>query len=233
MTKIKICGLRRPEDIAYVNEAQPDYCGFVIDVPFSSRSISPEELSRLRESLDDSIHPVGVFVNAPPELVAGLLKEGVIRTAQLHGQEDERYLAAVRALCGSHRILPEMPETAPCICASPPGPAPVPELWKSFSILGEKDLMRAQESSADMVLLDHGRGGTGSSFDWNLLDDPPPDTFSRPYILAGGLSPANIPEVIRRYRPWAIDLSSSVETDGHKDLSKIKAAMAAVRSVEL
>ncbi len=230
MTKIKICGLRRSEDIAYVNEARPDYCGFVIDVPFSSRSISPEELSRLREGLDDSIHPVGVFVNAPPELVAGLLKEGMIRTAQLHGQEDERYLAAVRALCGSRRVPSE---TKPACHASPPGPTPVPELWKSFSILGRTDLMRAQESSADMVLLDRGRGGTGRSFDWNLLDDPPPDTFSRPYILAGGLSPANIPEVIRRYRPWAIDLSSSVETDGHKDLSKIKAAMAAVRSVEL
>lgn len=229
MTKIKICGLRRPEDIAYVNEARPDYCGFVIDVPFSSRSISPEELSRLRESLDDSIHPVGVFVNAPPELVAGLLKENVIRTAQLHGQEDERYLAAVRALCGDRRVLSE---TEPACHASPPDPAPVPALWKAFSILGEKDLVRAQESSADMVLLDHGRGGTGRSFDWDLLNGPP-DTFSRPYILAGGLSPANIPEVIRRYRPWAIDLSSSVETDGHKDLSKIKAAMAAVRSVEL
>lgn len=224
MTRIKICGLCRPEDIAYVNEARPDYCGFIIDVPFSPRSISPKELSRLRADLDDSIHPVGVFVNAPPELVAALLKEGVIRTAQLHGQEDERYLAKVRSLFGGRRIFPE---AALLGRASPPAPA----LWKAFSIAARADLEKAQESSADRILLDHGRGGTGRSFDWRLLDDPP-ESFSRPYILAGGLSPANIPEVIRRCRPWAIDLSSSVETDGHKDLSKIKAAIAAVRSVE-
>lgn len=211
MTKIKICGLCRREDIDYINQTRPDYCGFIVDVPFSSRSVSPEQLSRLGAELDRAVCPVGVFVNAPPKLVAHLLNERLIHIAQLHGQEDETYLETVRSLCGSSQK---------------------PVLWKAFSISCRQDLDLARKSSADMILLDHGRGGSGRQFDWSLLASPPAG-FTRPYILAGGLSPANIPEAIRRYRPWGIDLSSSVETNGYKDISKIKAAIAAVRSVKL
>ena len=96
MVKIKICGLSRPEDIEYVNDACPDFCGFIIQVPASRRNVTVEQLRRLRESLSERIRAVGVFVNADPALPEALLKEGVIDIAQLHGQEDEAYRAAQR-----------------------------------------------------------------------------------------------------------------------------------------
>ena len=85
MSRIKICGLRRPEDIAAVNEARPDYCGFIVEYPKSRRSIDRTTLRELVRGLREKIVPVGVFVNAPKELVAELLEEGTIQIAQLHG----------------------------------------------------------------------------------------------------------------------------------------------------
>ena len=91
-TRIKICGLTRLEDIQAVNEAKPDFAGFIVEFPKSRRSVTVEQLKALREKLDESILPVGVFVNAPVELPAQLLNEGTIALAQLHGQEDENYI---------------------------------------------------------------------------------------------------------------------------------------------
>ena len=88
-TRIKICGLTRPEDIQAVNQAKPDFAGFIVEFPKSRRNVTVEQLKALREELDDSILPVGVFVNAPVELPAQLLNEGTIALAQLHGQEDD------------------------------------------------------------------------------------------------------------------------------------------------
>ena len=82
MSRIKICGLRRPEDIAAVNEARPDYCGFIVEYPKSRRSIDRATLRELVRGLREEIVPVGVFVNAPKELVAELLEEGTIQIAQ-------------------------------------------------------------------------------------------------------------------------------------------------------
>ncbi len=98
MTRIKICGLSREEDIANVNEAGPDYCGFIIQVPRSRRNVSPERAAELSIRLDGRITPVGVFVNAPAELPARLAREGIIRMIQLHGQEDEDYIQRLRCL---------------------------------------------------------------------------------------------------------------------------------------
>ena len=98
--KIKICGLKRPEDIGYVNEALPDYAGFVVEVPGSRRSVDRDAVRRLSAGLDDRIIPIGVFVDAPPELPAGLLKEGIITVAQLHGCEDEKYIEQLREMGG-------------------------------------------------------------------------------------------------------------------------------------
>ena len=209
MTKIKICGLSRPEDIDYVNEARPDYCGFVIGVPSSRRNISVETLYRLRSRLSDQVTAVGVFVNTEAELPARLLKDGVISLAQLHGQEDEAYIRKVRELSGisGGRII------------------------KAFPVRRRKDVERAFKSSADMVLLDHGKGGTGETFDWRLLEACS-GKAEKPFFLAGGLNPENIPEAVQRYRPYGVDLSSAVETGGRKDREKILAAVAAVRSME-
>lgn len=143
-TRIKICGLSRMEDIGYVNEALPDYCGFVIGVPTSRRNVTVEQLVSLKERLSDRICPVGVFVNADQELVAELLNGGVIDIAQLHGREDEIYIRRLRDLTDKPLI-------------------------KAFSVQNLSDLETAEKSSADLVLLDHGKGGTGASFEWELL----------------------------------------------------------------
>ena len=202
-TKIKICGLKRPEDITYVNEAKPDYCGFIIEFPKSSRNVTGALVRELTAKLNPDIIPVGVFVNAAPERVEELLLDGTIHIAQLHGQEDEAYIKKLKSLT-DHPVM------------------------KAFSIQEKKDLDAAAASSADLILLDHGKGGTGETFDWSLLEG----WRKRPYFLAGGLNPENIPEAIQRIHPWGIDLSSAVETDGKKDRGKILQAVKTVRNFE-
>ena len=199
MTKIKICGLRRPQDIEAVNAARPDFAGFVVEVPGSRRSVDKRELRELAGRLKEGILSVGVFVNAPPELVAELLEEGTLDLAQLHGQEDEIYMAELRRLT-------EKP------------------LIQAFSIQTGQDAEQALESRADYLLLDQGRGGTGQTFDWALLPE-----INRPFFLAGGLGEENLERAIRQVRPWAVDLSSSLETDGQKDPEKILRAVDLVR----
>ena len=199
MTKIKLCGLSRPCDIDFVNDVQPDYCGFVIDVPKSRRNVTPEQVRTLCARLAPSIKAVGVFVNAPPEEVPALLETHAIAAAQLHGQEDDAYIRSLRRLTD-----------APII--------------QAFHAASPADIERANRSIADCILLDHGAGGTGCTFDWSLTD-----RVTRPYILAGGLTPENLPRAIERCHPFAVDLSSGVETNGCKDLNKLRAAVAAVR----
>ena len=201
-TRIKVCGLKRFEDIQSVNLAKPDFCGFIVEFPRSSRCVSRELLAELTAQLDPEITPVGVFVNAPVELPAELAESGVIRAIQLHGQEDEDYIRRLRELIG--------------------GDIPV---IQAFSVQTAEDLQRAEESSADYVLLDQGSGGTGKTFDWSLAEG-----FTRPFLLAGGLSTDNLAEAIERLSPWAVDLSSSLEIGGLKDRDKIIEAVNIVRS---
>ena len=202
MTRVKICGLSRPQDVAYVNQARPDWCGFVVNFPKSRRSVTPEALRALRRELDRRVVPVGVFVDQPVEAVAGLLNDGTIAAAQLHGHEDERYVAALRAM------------------------APGKEIWKAFVVRGETDLAAAAAFPADRVLLDSGRGA-GKTFDWSLLKN-----FPRPYLLAGGLTPDNVARAVADLGPYGVDVSSGVETDGYKDREKMAAFVAAVRREE-
>jgi phosphoribosylanthranilate isomerase len=199
MSKIKICGLSRPQDIDYVNEAQPDFCGFIVNVPKSRRNVSPDTLRSLRKSLRPEVLPVGVFVNEDPETIVSLVLDGTLALVQLHGQEDEAYIAALR-----EKI------SVPII--------------KAFRVDTRQDVENAQTSSADYILLDNGSGGTGQVFDWSLLQ-----SAARPYILAGGLGPDNLASAVQALHPFAVDLSSGVETDGFKDREKILAAVRAVR----
>ena len=191
-TRIKICGLTRPEDIQAVNEAKPDFAGFIVEFPKSRRNVTVDQLKALREKLDESILPVGVFVNAPVELPAQLLNEGTIALAQLHGQEDENYIRQLKTMTDQLLI-------------------------KAFSV----------KSEADYILLDQGAGGTGETFDWSLVP-----SIKRPWFLAGGLGCENLESAIHLLHPWAVDLSSSVETDGHKDPDKIIEAVYAVRNIK-
>ncbi|MGE4277525.1 MAG: phosphoribosylanthranilate isomerase [Lawsonibacter sp.] len=171
-------------------------------VPGSRRYVSPETANRLRVRLDGRIPAVGVFVNEPEEHVARLAKDGIIQMIQLHGSEDDEYIRRLRGLT-----------SAPII--------------QAFSVSSPGDAELAAASRADFVLLDHGAGGTGEAFDWSLLS-----SLERPFFLAGGLTPENVAEAIRRLRPMAVDTSSGVETDGLKDFEKMKRFIETVRSME-
>lgn len=197
--KVKLCGLRRAEDIAFANEAKPDYIGFVF-APKSRRAVTAVEAKALRDQLSAGIIPVGVFVNQPVELVAQLLNDGVIDWAQLHGQEDETYLTALRKLT-----------------AKP--------ILQAFRVETQADVVRAVASSADGILLDNGAGGTGETFDWSLVRE-----CTRPFFLAGGLTPENVAEAIAQVQPYAVDTSSGVETAGWKDREKMRRFVQAVRA---
>ena len=201
MSRIKICGLRRPEDIAAVNEARPDYCGFIVEYPKSRRSIDRATLRELVRGLREEIVPVGVFVNAPKELVAELLEEGTIQIAQLHGQENEDYIRQLKIMTDQLLI-------------------------KAFSIKTTEDIEKALQSPANYILLDQGGGGTGKTFDWSLIPE-----IRRPFFLAGGIGATNLEQAIREIRPYAVDLSSSVETEKRKDPAKIRQVVDIVRKL--
>ncbi len=145
--QVKICGLSRLVDIDIVNEERPDYCGFIINYPKSKRSLSPEDLSPLLARLGTHISPVGVFVDQPLDLVAGILNRTKIAVAQLHGKEDNEYISRLR------------------LKTSKP-------IWQAFEVTGIEDIDRAVNSQADLVLLDAGKGA-GLAFDWTLLEGFP------------------------------------------------------------
>ena len=166
----------------------------------SRRYVSPDAAKALREGLETAIRAVGVFVREEPEAVAALLNGGVIDLAQLHGGEDAAYIRRLRALTDKPII-------------------------QAFRVEGPADLDMARRSAADYILLDNGAGGTGTAFDWALLGG-----FDRPFFLAGGLGPENVEEAVRALRPFAVDVSSGVETDGLKDYNKMKAFVGAVRA---
>ena len=140
MTKIKLCGLRRAEDIEAANLLKPDYIGFVF-YKKSKRYISFEQARILKSML--KVKAVGVFVDENPKVVADLLEKGIIDLVQLHGNEDEAYIKALRKLTDKSLI-------------------------KAFQIKTTEELKKAEASSADMILLDAGTGD-GVSFDWDML----------------------------------------------------------------
>lgn len=143
--RVKICGLRRPQDVEAANEARPDYVGFVVDFPRSRRSVPASELAALSRLVRPGIRRAGVFVDEPIEEIAKLFESGTIDVAQLHGSEDEAYLSRLRATCD------------------------VPVI-QAFRMRDVEDVERTMASSADLVLLDNGQG-TGHTFDWSLARD--------------------------------------------------------------
>ena len=213
--KLKLCGLSRPQDIEAANALMPDYVGFVF-ARKSRRYISPETAAALRNLLHPGIQAVGVFTDEKPELVAALVRDHIIDVIQLHGHEDRDYISYLRTLT-----------SAPII--------------QAVCIRDESDLERAQESSADLILLDSAAGGSGVSFDWSILS-----RVTRPYFLAGGLTAENVrdalsaalpyaltaaaPCALASTAPYAVDVSSGIETDGWKDKIKMEQFVRAVRS---
>lgn len=202
MTKVKICGLYRDEDIEYANELLPDYIGFVIYYPKSHRSIDLFEAKRLREKLDKRVQVIGVFVNQHIELVKTAYRQGVIDIVQLHGNENEEYIRTLKEKLGITII-------------------------KAFVINTVLDIEAINNTSADLVLLDtgFGDGKEHSKFILEKLKD-----LKRPYILAGGLNPENVAKIVKEQNPFAVDVSSGVEVDKKKDLEKMRAFIEAIRN---
>ena len=197
MTKIKLCGLSGMEDIIVVNELQPEYVGFVF-AKKSKRYVTPETAARLKNALSKEIQAVGVFVNEPVEQVAGLLNDGVIDVAQLHGTEEEDYIRELRGLTQKPII-------------------------KAFRIEKEEDLALLEGCSADYFLLDSG-AGSGEIFDWKWIK-----SVQKPFFLAGGLNEQNVGDAVKQVSPFAVDVSSGIESNGKKDKDKMTAFVTAVR----
>lgn len=201
--KIKICGIRRMEDVDILNRYKPDYAGFVFAK--SRRQVSLAEAQKLKDALEPQIRTVGVFVNETPENIIALADKGVIDMIQLHGDEDETDILFLKQWT-------EKPVVKAARVKSPGYVAGMEKLPCDFLLLDtyEEDTY----------------GGTGSVFDLNLL--PP---LTKPYFLAGGLTPGNIRERLSTLAavPFAVDVSSGVETDGYKDEDKIKDFIREVR----
>ena len=198
MVKIKICGLKRLEDIKIVNKYKPDFIGFVF--ADSKRKVTPNLARQMKQNLDDSIQSVGVFVDAAIDEILEIHEQGIIDMAQLHGSESEDYIDELKKKSNNQL-----------------------KIINAIEMDDEKDLLEYDNSIADYLLLDSGKG-SGKTFDWRLIRKD----LKKEFFLAGGLNYQNISQAINEFDPYAIDLSSSVETNGYKDELKIKKVMEAM-----
>ncbi|WP_338488007.1 phosphoribosylanthranilate isomerase [Ruoffia tabacinasalis] len=201
MIKVKICGLRRPEDIEAANAAKPDYVGFIF-VPETKRYVKPDLAASFRRDLAADIQTVGVFVNAPIEEIVAICQAGTIDLVQLHGEEDQAYIAHLKGQVDQHII-------------------------KSVAV---GDELVVDPNQAEYLLFDSlspSHGGSGKIFDWQMVSA----YQEKPFFLAGGLGIENIEEALKVVRPYAVDASSSLETDGVKDPVKMQKFVAKIREV--
>ena len=196
MTKIKLCGLSRVEDIEVANKLLPEFVGFVF-YEKSKRYITPEKAAALKNLLDKKISAVGVFVNEKIETVAEIAK--FLDLIQLHGNEDANYISTLRNYIDKKII-------------------------QAFKVKTADDLKIAKNSRADFILLDSG-AGTGEIFNWQLLKN-----FERQYFLAGGLNVENVSDAVKILKPFAVDVSSGIETGGVKDAAKMKTFVELVKN---
>lgn len=194
--KLKLCGIRRTEDAEYLNEFIPDYAGFVFAE--SRRKVTLNEARKLSEILSPKIARVGVFVNAPIEKMSEFAD--IIGIYQLHGDEDEAYINELR------KIVPKDKE-----------------IWKAVRVKSTEDILRADRLPVDKLLLDafskEVYGGTGKTADWDLIANT---EITKPFFAAGGITAENLYDAASRLKPFGIDLSGGIETNGVKDRGKIK-----------
>ena len=219
--KVKMCGISKVETIPAVVEAKPDYMGLVF-AP-SKRQVTVDQAKTLVEELhkqytkrynngaeqsnNDEIKTVGVFVNETLDNLVSIATEANLDVVQLHGDEDEAFIQSLKERTNV-------------------------EVWKAVQIRSAADAEAWIDSSADMLLFDayhkDERGGMGEVFDWSCLDE-----FERPFMLAGGIDSTNVARAIRTVRPYGIDISSGIETEGVKDDEKIKAFTNIVRTIAM
>lgn len=202
--KIKFCGIRREEDIDYLNQYSPDYAGFIF--ADSKRYVEPQQAKKLIESLDKKIKTVGVFVNENVYKLVDIVKETNIDIIQLHGDETLYYVEIIKQLLNN-------------------------EVWKAVRVKSKEDILNADKSEADILLLDSFSetqyGGTGKIANWDAIKNT---SINHKYMLAGGLNSDNILEAIQKTKPFGVDISGGIELDGVKNLDKIKNIMNILRS---
>lgn len=196
MTKIKFCGLKNPGDVLMMNKYNPDYVGFVF-YEKSHRNVSKIEAKYLSSLLNRNIIPVGVFVNENPENIVSLFKSDTIKVAQLHGNENEDYINFLKkeSFKNTNRKL---------------------KVIKALEITNNEKISSWQYSNADYLLFDSGKG-SGKVFDWSLIKN-----IKKPFFVAGGLNSNNVNGVIQKLNPYAVDVSSGIETNKIKDEKKVK-----------
>ena len=213
MVKIKICGLMTKEDCVIMNGFKPDYCGFVFAK--TRHYLTDQMAGDLRNTLDISIPTVGVFVDDDMNHIVDLYNSAIIQIIQLHGHEDAAYINLLREKITASgpdkkRHYDEFGEGAP--------------IMKAIRVKDGSEFDNIDDLPVDMLLLDNYveklPGGTGQSFDLSMIPK-----LNKPYFLAGGLTADNIPQALVQSRPYAIDVSSAVETDGHKDWKKVEKLM--------
>ena len=210
--KVKMCGIYKVETIPAIVDAKPDYIGLVF-AP-SKRQVTVEQAEILVEELHKQcinhydtkvVKTVGVFVNETLDNLVRIADTANLDAVQLHGDEDEAFIQSLKERTNV-------------------------EVWKAVQIRSAADTEKWIDSSADMLLFDayhkDERGGTGEVFDWSSLD-----AFERPFMLAGGIDSTNVARAIRTVRPYGIDISSGIETNGVKDDEKITAFTKIVKSI--
>ncbi|HHY80492.1 MAG TPA: phosphoribosylanthranilate isomerase [Thermoanaerobacter sp.] len=202
MVKVKICGLRKKEDIEYANELKPDYVGFVFAK--SKRQVEVEQALYLIRLLDKEIKTVGVFVNEPVENALKIVQTLNLDVLQFHGDETQDYIDNFKNFT----------------------------VWKAIRIKDKEDLEKTKEFRVNSFVFDtltkNEYGGTGKTFNWEVLKGM---ELNVPIILAGGLNENNVEEAIRIVNPYAVDVSSGVETEGYKDFKKMKSFIEKVRGI--
>ncbi len=205
-TRVKICGITNPEDAATAVELGADAIGFIF-VEDSPRYIAPEDAAAILDALPPFVTGVGVTRDLDIDAFSELEYRCPCPVMQLHGKENEKTVAA----CG------------PCIKAFKYDPA---------TIRSQLDRW-AKVDAVDALLIDGSDGGAGEAFDWNALAAHLGDDSEKLIILAGGLNPDNVARAIHAVRPWAVDVSSGVESEpGTKDPEKIAAFIRAVREAD-
>ena len=210
--KVKMCGISKVETIPAIVDAKPDYMGLVF-AP-SKRQVTVEQAKILIEELHKQcinhydtkvVKTVGVFVNETLDNLVRIADTANLDAVQLHGDEDEAFIQSLKERTNV-------------------------EVWKAVQIRSAADAEKWIDSSAEMLLFDayhkDERGGTGEVFDWSSLD-----AFERPFMLAGGIDSTNVARAIRTVRPYGIDISSGIETNGMKDDKKITAFTKIVKSI--
>ena len=166
----------------------------------SRRKVTPRQAFDLRKKLAHNIIPVGVFVDDDPKNIVSIVRRGIIDIIQLHGSESEEYIVRLKTLTDKPII-------------------------RAVAVLNADDAQKRAKTSADYLLLDGKNGGKGLSFDWDLIGE-----VEKPFFLAGGLCRKNIGAAVEKVKPFAVDVSSGVETDGFKDPVKIREFIRAVRN---